>query len=440
MDNVGEITGEVFEENDFDRGLPMRPKSMSAKLSQEDKPFDMTTRFDVFTQPITNNVKSYDPDNNYADINESSRSLTSQLKPTNICGDGISSLTNTIFNNMGNIGRVKSFVNGYGLYTLAAGLFVSSKGITEIELKKYFAFPSKEILTEGLTQYDYILTNISFVNSIITFNTMIVGDVPVNLNYFGKKLRKFASLIQAGNNASYEAARINTIINNQLTRFMPGIKTRKHVNPVNIEKLQLMLVSSTIIRPVWSISFDLKRGPFTHTIFDQGVFKTHTTEHKYLVTHNKTFDYYESQECRILEVPFLCKIPKHALSFGFIIVPSLNTSIDIPDLTKQLRPYMIKKVQLPSFEYDYKIRFNSVLKKTGLVTLFEYIESSKLFPKKTVLHDVIQNTKIIVKDFGIETDNQPTSNKVKNHFVINKSFIFYIRHKTSNTILFTGTY
>ena len=66
----------------------------------------------------------------------------------------------------------------------------------------------------------------------------------------------------------------------------------------------------------------------------------------------------------------------------------------------------LEEVRIPIFTQDLKFRYNNAFKKMGLNSIFHKITANELFPEgNVILHDIIQNVKIIIDDASFENSD-----------------------------------
>ena len=425
----GEITGNKYDKTvDTDnRGLPMRSQyNIRKPVYDENEHLD----FNLFDEkPSKLKVKSFDPlsgnsNSGFAEIKTSMKNISSQLNPVTICSNTIEKLTNELFYTLYDLMNKNYIINGLGLYELFASLYLSSGGMTEVELKKYFDFPEKEVLYKGLSKIYLGLTDIEHMINIKNF-MIIDNDVPHDVEYINI-IKYFCTLIAINiNNCEKEAIKINTLVNNIMRCEM-----RKIVTSENLNDLQLMFLTVATIHPVWKYPFD----KITTEYFNK-------TKINYLHGINRTYGYFEDNENQLIEI--LCE--NNLMSMGILLSRGENIS-DI-DETKMhfyithMKECVMDEVLIPMFQVDTKIRYNSVLKQTGLKSPFIKVVSPKLFPENVILHDIIQNVKIIINNdnCGTKSENKNVY-KTSRRFIVNKKFIYYFRLIATNTIILIGIY
>lgn len=424
----GEITGNEFNIAEFERGLPIRSQNTSIKKQLNNEHFD----FDLFDdKPSKLNVSNYDPSltqgGEFADISTSMSKMSSQLNPTSICSSQIDRLNNNLYYFLFNSYENAYMTNGYGLFNLFASLFFPSAGTTEIELKKFFGFPRKEDLFKGLSKINDATESI---DQMIRFrNFLIIGsDVPYNPNYHDQ-IKDFCIFVRINTERpNSEAKKMNDMIHKII-----GYEMRNVITPENLNNLQLMLLSTAVVNPVWSSPFDkISTGTFQGLKYD--------TKMNFLHSVGKCYGYFEDTNHQMLEI----KCMGNNLTMGFLLYKEEESNLDDARLhfyINHMRECVMDEVKVPMFEDDFKLRYSKTFQKLGLNSIFTKMISPQLFPENVILQDVVQNIKIIINDNAV--DNKQKNNKgyvANRRFICDRPFLFYFRLVKTDTILMMGMF
>lgn len=437
----GEITGDVLNSSSIDRGLPMRSQ-YTKKRPQYDQNDHLD--FNLFdTKPITKKVTNFDPSLiqgsgglEFADISLSMTNMSTQLSPITLCSTQIDRLNNNLFYFLYDLYNQSYMTNGLGLFILFAMLFFCSNGITEIELKKVFDFPKKDELYEGLINIQNQLNN---NQHLINFkNFMILGnEVPYDPKFY-ETIKEFCILIRVDISKPFsESKKINEVIKKLLDLNNSDMLVKNIVTADSLDKLQLMLLTTCVVHPIWEKPFDkIIEGKFLS--YDREL------QIKYLHSIANAYGYFEDNEHQVLEI----KCIGGEMTMGFILHKN-NINNDVDDVklhyfVSHMKECILDEIKIPTFDRDYKIRFNNTLQNLGLSSVFTKISCPKFFPENVVLHDVVQNIKIIVDNkFIPENKNKQTKSKgyiTDRKFICDKPFIYYFRMVKTNTILLIGLY
>lgn len=427
----GEITGNEYSDHELERGLPMRSHfTIKKQLYDANEHLD----FDLFdNRPSKLDVKYHDPHGSgnidFADISTSMSKISTQINPIAICSDGIDKINNNLFYYLFDLILGNTYtINGIGIYNLFSALYLSSDELTEIELKKIFDFPKKDILYQGLQK---INSNIEKINNMVNIkNFMIIGnDVPYDPHYYDS-IRDFCVLIRT--NVDFPENEANKL--NKLIKRVIGADIRNPICAENINGLQLMFLATAIIHPIWAT-------PFNKVI--EGLFYGVTENKKTYFLHSieKPYGYFEDNDYQILEI----KCAGNGLVMG-ILLNKRKFMADVDDrklhfYISHMKEMILEEVKIPVFKQELKLRFVNSLKNMGLNGVFIKIMAKDFFPEGLVLQDVVQNVKIIIDDSHTGS-NQPSTKGCKNQrrFIANKPFIYYFRMPKTDTFLFMGSY
>lgn len=432
--NFGEITGDILQSHVLDRGMPVR--SQSTKMRQQHDQNDHLD-FDLFNlKPSTLKVTNFDPSSmqgstgsGFADITTSMTNMSTQLNPITLCSTQIDKLNNNLFYFLYDLYNRPYITNSIGLFNLFASIYFCATGITEVELKKVFNFPKVEELYNGLIQ---IKNSLNTIEPIINFkNFIIIGqDVPYDSKYHDA-IKNFCTLVRADTTKPFsEAKKLNEAIKKIL-----GVELKNAITPENLDKLQMMLLTTCVIHPIWASPFDkVIDGPFY--IHDK------KDKIKYMQNISKSHGYFEDNTHQVLEM----KCTGDNLTMGYILHKN-EISDDVDDIKlhyfiSHMKNCILDEVLVPMFSSDYKIRFNSTLQNLGLSSVFTKMSCPKFFPEGIVLQDVVQNIKITVDDTFLDSKQkkEPRGYVTNRKFICNKPFIYYFRMVKTNTILLIGLY
>lgn len=431
---LGEITGNEFETHEMDRGLPVRSQysRKEEKLNKNDH-FD----FDLFDdRPSNLNVSNYDPTTTqgsmgagFADVTSSMAKMSSQLNPISVCSTQIERLSNNLFYFLFSLYEKSYVTNGYGLFNLFSSLYFSSNGITDIEMKNFFGFPQKEDLYKGLLK---INRSVEMVEQMVNFkNFLIIGsELPYDPHYHDS-IKDFCILVRINTERpNSEAKKLNDMI-----KKIIGTDIRNAVTAENLDQLQLMLLSTAVVHPIWSFPFDkVTNGIFHGLKFDIKI--------QYLHSIGKPYGYYEDNGHKLLEI----KCMGNDLVMGLLlykneITPNID-DIKLHFFISHMKESVLDEVKVPMFEQDFKLRYNNTLQNMGLDSVFTKMICPKFFPENAVLQDVVQNVKIIIDDRAVDRKQQISGREYKSarKFICDEPFLFYFRLIKTDTILMMGMF
>jgi len=160
------------------------------------------------------------------------------------------------------------------------------------------------------------------------------------------------------------------------------------------------------------------------------------------------FKYFEDHNNQVLEMDY----KDQNYSMGVILpwkngkLPNVDSN-QIIDYTSRFTSREVK-LWFPKFEHRKKVRLVPILKKLGISRLFTpYVCQLDKLAKNIFVSDIIHEAVVIVDETGTEAaaatgifmmDNCIREKPKIIEFKADHSFIYYIRHKDSNTLLFVG--
>ena len=415
--NIGEITGEKIKKKMIiDKGMPMRSRHTLKKPL-----YDQNINFDLHEKVNTKTNIQYDDNNQtspFAELGEVEETLTSQLNPMNVLSNSIEKFGTILYNNF--------IINTIGLYSLFVSLYMASDHITEIEMGKFFNFPKKEILYQTLSNTIAIINNSPDVFRMK--NLIVLGNNIPCIREFYETIKQFCMFVRVNiQNPITESKKLNYVVN----KILRG-KIRNPTVPANIMNLQMMFMSISIVRPIWTYAFD-------KIIKDD--FNGHNEYRKilYLVSVRKSYNYFEDTNHQLIEI----KCGKGQIVFGVLLhknMLSAETNKNLHFYISHIKPTILDEVRIPKFTQDVKLRYNSILKNLGLNSVFVQITAKDFFPEKIQLHDVIQNIKVIIGGETLGLSNNMKGQRSMKTFVANKPFAYYFRITETNTIIMNGLF
>jgi len=410
-------------------GMPSRAGYNIKKTLYDDNAY---LDFDLYNKKTYNpNIDSFDKHSDsgaFANIDSSMEKITTQHNPSDVCGKGIEQSNLLLFYELKNNLNTHYLINSLGLYTFFGLLYASSRSTTEIELKKYFSFPQKELCVKGITDIYKVLDEI---RSIRHNNIIIMSDQIPYSEKFIKIMKPLCYFMRINIDQTIsEAEKLNTIISG----LCDGIQMRNPIVPENLEKLQMMFLNTTTINPVWTRRFDK---------ISKGMFDNQKSEipTKYLHSISKNYGYFEDGSYQVLEIG----CDKNKMMMGIILpkteaMPPIDT-IKLHFYISNMKECVLDEVMIPCFVKDCKIRFNNLLKKTGLQTVFMNIISPLFLPEGCQIHDIVQNIKIIIDTNSSKKENTDIHGyRTMRKFIANHPFIYYFRLVETNTVIFVGYY
>ena len=427
--NVGEMTNDKFDVN-LERGMPFRSQVNIRKnlheqnmhpeylLKKSSQPIKDMKAFDSFASQISNNT--------FSDIGDDIK-ISQSTKIDTLCSDNINTLSIFFVKNLLKILSTPFVISSLDIYSVFSSLYVASKGNTEIELKNYFEFPRKDLLVNG---YVPILEDLEKNRIHIKNGSCILFDSnnPINPS-FCKYIENISKVRKVNiNNVHDECSNINNIIS-QITENQD---MKKSITKSCLENINTLLLTYSYINPTLLINnYQLIQSGFLSKFVGQ-------VNVNYLVATDQIFGYSEHNNLRILE---LC-CENSEVMYGIVNLQGRGGEVDFNkqdmlNCIKKLKPVLFNKIQIPLFNIKTKLKLKNVFKKTDLVTVFLDLNCPELFSEKTKLDDLLQNCeiKLEAKTKRVKMNVDYKSDK---NFIVDKSFVYYMRLRKTNTIFTIG--
>jgi hypothetical protein len=406
------------DDEDYARGMPKRSQYKMKKSGFENNP---RTDFDLMEKVDTTNIKQYDPkelntDNDFADVSQSMNRMTTQLKPLNMCSNGIEKIGKMLFDNiLKQITNQNFQVNCFGIYSVFASLFMISSSTTEIELKHYFDFPKRETLREGLLELIGIMSKLE---PHIIFKNLFLLDTNIPRNEKYLKYITFSDLVKIDNKQQESEA---ILINHYVDEIMQT-KMRRTAVVDTIDNLQLVFVTLLKLNPI--IDFDeVIKGNFINR------------KMYFIKLRNSVNGYFEDDKNKILEI----KCNNGYINMGFITTKK-NIPLDVDMNTikfyiDKLKEIPFDEINIPVIQEQSKIKYTNILKETNLNSVFTGINANQAFPESLKLQDVLQNITINYVKRAIVKENEYNTMR---EITFDKEFLYYFRLVQTNTIIVIG--
>lgn len=309
------------------------------------------------------------------------------------------------------------------------------KTLSIAELSQQEINESYQSLIKLLTQIDSKII-MQIANSIWYRNT-----IPFKQDFIETNRKYFDAAINPMNFS--DPATIN-IINSWVKESTNG-KIDKIVEKIDPETI-MFLINAIYFKGTWQYQFDKNKtrdGFFTKQSGERVPCKMMSLENDFYLSYNDTFT--------ALDLPY----GKGNFSMT-ILLPAINKSIPdvISALTEETWNGVIKNLSkmkrelyMPRFKLEYKINLNETLKSLGMGIAFEPLGANfkKLYDGlgNAYISNVEHKTFVDVNEEGTEaaavTSVEIGVTSIREDIIkLNRPFIFVIREKNSNCILFIG--
>ncbi|MCK4346336.1 MAG: serpin family protein [Bacteroidales bacterium] len=206
----------------------------------------------------------------------------------------------------------------------------------------------------------------------------------------------------------------------------------------------MYLINAIYFKGIWKFEFDESKTEEAPFYLSDG-----TTKDVPMMVQEASFNYLSNDILQALEMPY--GIGNYSM---ILLLPKNDKTLN--DITKQLTNENWNKwlsefheevkvqIHLPKFKFEYKNKLNDELINLGMGIAFGNADFSKINPNRDLfISRVLHKTFIEVNEEGTEAaavtlvELRETSVGGET-FIVNKPFIFVIKEKYTNSIIFIG--
>lgn len=439
----GEITGKYFEADEIEQGMPMRTFDTNRPSEQYSDPKDYNPHLDFqLYQPQSGlgaNVKYNDPLQSnetmgFGFLGNQEQNITPKQKATPL--KNFPNLSNNftllVHQNLKNTRYKQSFgTPSFSILLSLMSLYRGSTGYTEKELSNLFQMNKRDSFEILMMIYPKL--NLS--SSLKLFNSILVSrSCSINPNYreFVKKFQ-FTDYYDSKHYVD-ETQRLNKLI-----RSLSQNTVKKMLPDQTLRNNGIIVCSSIYCKPFWRYQFN------SRNIVSKTFNGYPRRSLNFMTLHDKKFLGCEDNSYQLIELDLF---DPH-LGMGFLISKE-ERKINISDKhfymfldNLELQQYGI--VQIPKIETDLKFKYNlsHLLSSIGLNSLFSSPNLDDAFiGKKARVIEFLARFSIVLSEKGKEIPTIGTINNYSNtsSFLANKPFLFYLRERSTNTLIFIGEY
>ena len=458
-DTMGEITGEFLDTSQLDKGMPFRPTMTTStdryqlddELDTEQPDRNPHLDFNLYDTKPQLKVSYFDPFTTskstigYSSIGDETRILHKTESQNNelLLSEAINIFTFDFMHKFTeNLKTKKSLIlSPFNILQSFCLLYIGSKNNTEKELKNYFSLPDKKTTFGSLFKINQHMANanaLSKLNLICLPNFITLNDAYVS---YINKLGHFAKFNPM--ESTYEANKLNNMISNSTNGMIKNV-----IQPTMLTNNNILEIINTIyFYSHWKQPF-----PVSNTKMDifNGINKQQIMMMAQL---NKKHRYFEDNYNQILEMDYIGDL----FTMGFVLPKSqyndaMITHEQFEYYIKNLKETPINVIKIPKFKHETKYRIDNLFKKFGLREVFTNADISDIIPPingfPIIISEIIHTAVIIVNEAGTkasastisEFSNSYSESKRKINFIANHQFLYYVRFKPYNTLVFIGQY
>ena len=307
-------------------------------------------------------------------------------------------------------------LSSFSIYSIFASLFLSADSNTETEstLVDYFLFDDIDSVHKGLSQINNMLRK---TKGIIIKNIILINNEHGLDGEMVKYLGEIATVRQISlNHVDNEFDTLNNYIgkitNNKIKKISKKILVNTNMICLSIIFINIMIPSFNIIT---NNSINL------------------------MGTINKEYDYHHEGTVKLVEI----ETNNKDIMLGIFMS---NTTNEYPDLgllpicISKLLKTMLAAIFIPFIDINNKTRLSTVLYQNGLSDMFEKMEISKLVQSTINLSDVLQHCLFHIVPPNAKPTNNVTIPNSHTSVIAKNTFFYYLRVKSTNTIILSGFY
>ncbi|MBP7496080.1 MAG: serpin family protein [Bacteroidales bacterium] len=308
----------------------------------------------------------------------------------------------------------------------------------------------KALLLEGMTREEINNSYKGLISKLQSLDPKVLFGIANSIWYRDDfpVLQEFINTNKTYYNAEVTALDFNNpssvnIINNWVASKTNN-KINKIIDEITAENI-MFLINAIYFKGIWKYQFEKKNTkPYPFHLADKTVKNVDMMEQKadFMVYNDKIF--------RAVELPY----GKGQYSM-LVLVPTEDYTVEdiISQLTNEnwtkwcnnLTPIEKMIVVLPKFKFKYEKKLNEVLIKMGMGIAFDNnADFSKINPDADLfISKVLHKTYIDVDEEGTEAAAVTvivvnTTSTLDNYFIADRPFLFVIKEKNTNAMLFMG--
>ncbi|QKF93965.1 serpin family protein [Fadolivirus algeromassiliense] len=451
LKDIGEITGDSLDSTFLEKGMPFRPKTFT---SSDRYAFDETQNgyldFNLYDTKSDIRVSYFDPYNtqssatmSYSSLNDESKILN-KLEHTN--NEAMLSEIINVFSLdfmlkfSEHIKSKKSLIlSPFSILQAFCLLYFGSKGNTEKELRDYFSLPDKKTTFNSLYKITNLMTNSNVFNKM---NLLCVPNYVMVNDAYLSYINRLGNIIKVDlKNINNETSRINNLISKSTNGMINNI-----IQPAMLSQSLITLINTIYFYSKWKNQFNpsyTRQEPF------YGINKLMVNM---MSQNDKTHRYFEDDINQVLEMDYV----DGQFCMGFILPKSQYREAIVSNeqfnyYISQLQEKEISLVKIPKFKHETSYRVDNLFKKYGMKQIFKDADISDIIPPThgfpIFISSIVHSAVIVVDEAGTKAaaatamylSNSISTNK-KISFIANHQFMYYIRFKPYNTIVFIGQY
>lgn len=456
--NFGEITGEKFDFSDVEPRMPLRTISEVAKYRDrypDEQQFDESGHynpnldFDLYQSRPQLEVSYFDPTSysqtyqpNFSGVDETTKILdTGTRYDSEIeCSSLSNSFTVKLYNRFQDIYRQKRslIISPFNVLHAMIVLYRGSSGRTEEEFKYTLSMPEKD---KAFNSFVGIINKLGRCQSVKTAALVLFkNSLPLN-TAFTRYVRQVGTVDQFNPNRSQaESQRVNQFISTQTAGKFRNVVRSEHFT----KQSSIVVVSTIYFYSRWLEPF--KKHHTKKKLFNGVQRRAVNMMHQFNTKHR----FFNSEHAKVLEMDY--RDPQ--LCMGFVLPHKFGMKFSpeqVEYFIARLSKTDISRIEIPKFRQESGFKIENLFKNMGLNQAFVDGDFSDITPSNEMIYisEIIHKAMIDVNEEGTEAaavtadvtvNSAPSKKQLPVEFIADRPFMYYIRFKPTNTILFIGSY
>jgi len=329
----------------------------------------------------------------------------------------------------------KFIFSPYSIISLLSLLYMGSSGETRKTMRDEFSLSTKKQTLVDLTYLKSIFKSIDQCNIVL-----VRDDAYSNLDSeYVDKISSIGSIEKFSSKKLQKTVdKINQIVSSTTKNLITNILS---IDDINVDTICILL-NCLYFNLKWDIPF--KKNNTKNESFYENSTKTNKTKTvEMMCLKDETFKYTENESFQLVEMNYL----KNEFTFGVILPKKSKVEMlsykQLQNLISKLKKREIATLKIPKFTQESTFNLMNILDEYNL----NFNEMNHMFDNSYILKvsKFIHKAIIIVEEEGTKaaaaTDmyiaecEDPDINFIANH-----PFSYYIRHISTNTIIFHGKY
>lgn len=279
----------------------------------------------------------------------------------------------------------------------------------------------------------YNKKNIKLINAIFVNNS-----VKLSKDYYNTLVNEMCE-VGRFSFSNYSNQTINQWVSIQTDGMISNILEQNTIN----DNTQMVLISTLVFKNLWKNAFESVNTK------NQNFYSFDLIKKINIMSNCLNAPYCENENFQLLELPF----KNQQYSMGFLLPKQINylkiDSSNLLELIESLSTTYVN-VSIPKFKHHCKIDLIPILKSLGITNLFNSNRGALHileYESNNLSVDVmIQEVIVEIDENGINTLDTPIDDRFLKvaysscKFVADHPFMYYVRDRTNNCILFMGRY